>query len=107
MHRSFLSIIKLAILCALAEGSGLPVHAQVTTGAILGTVRDKSGCAVAGASILITSTERGTSQVFTTDAEGNYNAPFLIPGLYRLTVEKVGFKKQVRQGVALQVDQKA
>ncbi|HKX26628.1 MAG TPA: carboxypeptidase regulatory-like domain-containing protein [Blastocatellia bacterium] len=107
MHRSFLSIIQLAILGALAAGGGLTVHAQVTTGTILGTVRDKSGSAVAGASVLITATEKGTSQVFTTDAEGNYNAPFLIPGLYRVTVEKVGFKKQVRQGVVLQVDQKA
>lgn len=81
--------------------------AQVTTGTILGTVRDNSQAVVSGAQITVTEEGKGTSQKFATDDTGNYSAPFLIPGTYTVAVEVPGFKKQVRTGVILQVDQKA
>ncbi len=83
-----------------------PVAAQVT-GTVLGSVRDNTGASVAGAKVTITDTSKGTSQVHTTDEEGSYNAPFLIPGTYAVAVEMSAFKRQVREGIILQVDQKA
>ncbi len=81
--------------------------AQVTTGTILGTVKDPSGAVIPGAQIVITESSKGFSKTFVTDDTGSYNAPFLIPGTYDVSAEVSGFKKQVQTGVILQVDQKA
>ena len=93
-----------ALLCMLLAGS-LP--AQVTTGTILGTVRDNTGALIIGATVTITDVGKGTSQRFETDDTGSYNAPFLVPGTYSVTVERTGFRKEIRSGIILQVDQKA
>ncbi|HUQ91962.1 MAG TPA: carboxypeptidase regulatory-like domain-containing protein [Bryobacteraceae bacterium] len=84
----------------------LPAAAQVT-GTILGSVRDNTGASVSGAKITITDVGKGTSQSYTSDEEGNYSAPFLIPGTYSVAVEMSAFKRQVREGIILQVDQRA
>ncbi len=82
-------------------------YAQQTTGTILGTVRDNTGAVVSGAKVTITETSKGTVQNFTSDESGSYNAPFLIPGTYSVSAEMAAFKRQMREGVTLQVDQKA
>jgi hypothetical protein len=97
-----LAAVLLALLTLAATAA-----AQVTTGTIFGNVRDNAGGAVPGAKVIVTDTTKGTSQEYATDDEGGYNAPFLVPGTYSVTVEKSGFKKQVRSGVVVQVDQKA
>src|SRR6476620_1505304 len=83
-----------------------PVTAQVTTGTIVGTVSDTNGV-VPGASITIKEVNRGTSDTSVTDASGIYTAPFLTPGTYSVEVNVAGFKKWVRTGVVLQVNQRA
>ncbi|MEK7405934.1 MAG: TonB-dependent receptor [Acidobacteriota bacterium] len=85
----------------------VPALSQVTTGTILGTVRDSTGAAVPGAQITITETNKGTSHQSVTDDTGSYNVPFLVPGTYSVAVEKAGFKKQVRSGIIVQVDLRA
>ncbi len=55
----------------------------------------------------ITEINKGTTSTYQTDDTGNYNAPFLIPGTYRVTVEKEGFKRATTADVILDVDQKA
>ena len=80
---------------------------QQTTGTILGTVRDNTGAVVSGAKVTITETSKGTATAYTTDESGSFNAPFLIPGTYAVAAEMAAFKRQIREGVTLQVDQKA
>jgi hypothetical protein len=101
--RKFELLVCLALLLALA----IPAAAQVTTGTILGTVRDSTGAVVPGAQVTITETSKGTSTQYATDETGSYNAPFLAPGTYSVAIEKTGFKKQIRSGIIVQVDQKA
>src|SRR6266540_4029571 len=84
-----------------------PAVAQVTTGSILGTVKDAAGAEVAGAVVTITEQGKGTSTTYQTDASGSYVAPFLIPGTYEISVDLQGFKKYLRRGVVLQVNQRA
>ena len=55
----------------------------------------------------LTEQGKGTSQTLTTDAQGSYIAPFLIPGTYDVAVEMAGFKKYAHRGVVLQVNQRA
>ena len=81
--------------------------AQVTTGTILGTVKDPSGAVIPGVQIVITESSKGLSKTFVTDDTGSYTVPFLVPGTYDVSAEITGFKKQVQTGVILQVDQKA
>jgi Carboxypeptidase regulatory-like domain/TonB-dependent Receptor Plug Domain len=95
-----------ASLCFLLACSCI-AFGQVTTGTILGTIRDSSGAVVPGATVTITDTAKGTVSTYTTDANGDYNAPFLIPGTYNVVVEKGGFKRAVSNNVVLDVDQRA
>ncbi|MSV29999.1 MAG: carboxypeptidase regulatory-like domain-containing protein, partial [Bryobacterales bacterium] len=100
------SIILLLISLLLFATVGL-VQGQVTTGTILGQVADNTGSAVQGATITISNTGQGVSKQLSTDDNGLYNVPFLIPGTYSVSVERAGFKKSLREGIIVQVDQKA
>jgi hypothetical protein len=80
---------------------------QVTTGTILGTVHDSTGAVVAGADVTITDTGKGTVSTYKSDDNGEYNAPFLIPGTYNVAAQKAGFKQDISNNVVLDVDQHA
>ena len=76
---------------------------QGTTATLDGIVRDQSGAVVPGATVTVVNTHTGISSTTTTNGEGDFVAPFLLPGLYRATAEKQGFKKVVREGITLSV----
>jgi hypothetical protein len=78
-------------------------QAQSTAGRILGNVSDQSGAAVPGATVVITDTQRGTSRSLTTDDSGEYAAPELQPGTYKIHVEAKGFKSSERPNVPVEV----
>ena len=82
----------------------LPVAAQQ---GILGNVTDASGAAVPAANIRILNTDTNAASLATTNSEGFFTAPSLPVGSYAVTAEKTGFKKAVRNGITLQVDQRA
>jgi hypothetical protein len=98
-------------VCLLLIAGSAPcatsVFAQVTTGTIVGTVTDSNGGVVPGATVTIREVGKNTATVFVTDADGSYIAPFLIPGAYDIEIDMQGFKKYVRPGVVLQVNQRA
>ena len=77
--------------------------AQSTAGRILGTLTDQSGAAVAGATIVVTDTQRGTSRSVTTDDSGNYLVADLQPGTYKVHAEAKGFKSVERPSVLVEV----
>src|SRR5262245_21136038 len=77
--------------------------AQVDTGAIVGTVKDKSGAVIPGATISVREMTTNTQSTFTADASGNYVATPLRIGAYAVSVEHAGFKKETREGIALRV----
>ena len=97
------------IFAALSSGPSLstilclPVSAQTSAGRILGSVTDQTGAALSGASVVITDVDRGTSRTLTTDAAGEYAAPDLIAGHYKVRAEAKGFKSVERPNVALEV----
>lgn len=94
------TVTLLFLLCV----SGM---AQVTTGSILGTVRDGTGAVIANATINITDTGKGTVYSRQTDSDGEYNVQFLIPGTYTVSAELSGFKRSLSSNVVLDIDQKA
>ncbi len=104
MTKARLLTLVLAAVIALYGSS--PVAAQVTTGTIVGTVSDAGGV-VPGATVSVREVNKGTTTTYVTDETGNYTASFLVPGTYAVEVNVQGFKKSVREGINLQVNQRA
>ena len=94
---------RIVLLVLALSLMNLAAFAQSTAGRVLGSVTDQSGASVAGASVVITDTERGTSRTFATDSSGEYVAADLIPGTYKIRVEAKGFKAVERPGVTVEV----
>jgi hypothetical protein len=98
---------QLAGCLLLALFSPNVLFAQSATGIVLGTVTDETGQVLVGASVTAVSESTGAERRTRTDSTGRYELPLLPPGDYRVEVEFSGFKKLVREGVRLQVDQDA
>jgi len=95
---------KLTIVLLLAAAA-LP--AQVATGNIRGTVLDASGAVIPDALVVLTNTDTGLSRTVKTNARGEFGAPLLPPGEYRIAASYTGFQTKVLRGITLQVDQVA
>jgi hypothetical protein len=94
----------LFLVFGLSILSSAPLFAQGTAGRIMGTVTDQSGGAIAGATIIVTDVDRNNPRTLTTDQTGEYNAPNLLPGNYKVRAEAKGFKAFERSGVVLEVN---
>ena len=96
------AIFLLGVGLLLSNCSAL--FAQGTAGRILGTVTDQSGGAIAGATVIVTDVDRNVPRTLTTDATGEYSAPNLLPGNYKVRSEAKGFKAFERSGISLEVN---
>jgi len=85
---------------------GRPSEAQEFRGSILGRVTDPSGALVPGAEITVKNEETNVSMSAVSNADGNYNVPFISPGRYTVSVSLPGFKTIVRNGIVVQVQDK-
>jgi len=99
------STLQFALVFLLA--CSLPVYAQLGGGTVRGSVMDPSGHAVAGAGVVILNTGTGFSFKTQSNAEGLFTSPTLSIGDYSVTVEAQGFKKSLRSGISLGLDQTA
>lgn len=97
-----LTALKLLLFLSISA----TLWAQVTS-AILGTVTDPSGAAVAGVNVTVRNTETGVSRTTVTGENGNYQVLSLPVGQYEVRVEKPGFKAVLRSGINLVVAQEA
>jgi len=77
------------ILCS-AIGASAQFKANIQ-----GTVTDSAGAIVADAAVSLTNKETNQAQQTTSSDGGFYRFSGLAPGLYTVTVEKGGFRKQV------------
>ena len=89
---------------AMSFLNSAPLFAQGSAGRILGTVTDQSGGAIAGATVTVTDMDRNVPRTLTTDQSGEYSAPNLLPGNYKVRAEAKGFKAFERSGVTLQLN---
>jgi hypothetical protein len=101
MRRNSAALYLLLSLCV----SAAIASAQEITGSIVGTVTDSKGGVVPNARVTITNTDQQVVvRTLTTDDHGLYAAPLLPVGHYSVTAEMAGFKKAIRSGVELNVD---
>src|SRR5215469_9866071 len=75
------------------------------TGSFLGTVTDKSGSAVPGAAVTVTSQGTGASRSVSTDDNGHYIVNLLPVSIYTVRVEFKGFQTVESKDLKLQVDE--
>jgi len=89
--------LMLICLCPLLQ-------AQETTGSISGTVHDPSGALIANANVIVRSPDAGSVRQVTTDSEGRWSVTTLPIGMYEVVIEKAGFKKAIKTGIVLNVN---
>ena len=78
------------------------VTAQVDKSNLTGIVRDATGAAIPGSTIKLTSIGTGAVRTESSDASGFYRFTLLDRGVYRLEVERAGFKRFRQDTVGLQ-----
>lgn len=96
----------LAAACCLSLCLWAATAFAASEGDILGTVRDQSGAVLPGVAITVIHEGTGATRSVLTGATGEYVAPLLPPAVYSIAAELKGFKKQIRSGVVLHVDDK-
>jgi hypothetical protein len=100
--------MRLPITVSLMVFLSAPAFAQSPAGltAISGVVRDPSGAAVPDAKVVIASDSQGTMRTVTTNNDGVFAAPALLPGAgYKVTVTATGYAPYEAGDLALLVGQ--
>jgi len=94
--------ISLSMLFCVSDAA-----AQVSrVAAILeGTVRDSSGAAMPGSTVMVRNTLTSQSRTITTDEQGFFRAEQLAVGAYEVRVEQAGFAPYQHTGVVLSLGQ--
>jgi len=102
MRRNSLALYVLVSLCVCAAIAS----AQEITGSIVGTVSDKSGAVIAGATVTVENADKNdvVVRILSTNDKGEYVAPFLPIGRYTLIAQAQGFRKIERRGLTLNVN---
>lgn len=95
------------VLCPVVLFGSLSAFAQTEAAAISGRVSDPQGLAVTGAKISAINTGTNVTTSTQTNGAGFYNLPSLIPGAYRVIVDKEGFAQIIKPDVQLHVQDNA
>jgi hypothetical protein len=93
------------VVAVLMVASFASIHAQQTTGSIVGTVKDQTGALVNTASVRATNVDTGLTRSAPTNGSGEYRIDYLPVGKYTVEVESRGFERFVQENIALDVDQ--
>jgi len=95
-----------AIVLALFVASGglaVAARAQAVGAVLSGLITDERGGAVPDAAVTIKNVGTGVVREVTTNGDGFYSAPNLLPGSYDVTVTAKGFQTTVQKEVTLTV----
>ena len=96
------------VVClALAASLSLPtlLSAQGTSGRVVGRVSDASGALLPGTKVTLVNEATNVSRDTTTNENGDYDFVEVPVGTYRLEFDLTGFKRNVRRGVSLDINQ--
>ena len=87
--------------------AAVSVFGQEFRATINGRVADPTGASIPNATIIVKNSATNESVTVTSNGDGNYNVPFIRPGIYLITAEAAGFKKYSRDKQEIQVSQTA
>src|SRR4051794_36851281 len=91
------------LLLCLGILSGAFAQSQLGTGAISGVVQDSSSAVITGADVTITNSETGLVRKMSSGAGGQFNAPVLPTGVYKLRVSHPGFSTLEQNDIVVNV----
>src|SRR5713226_3327032 len=93
------------VLALLVASGGLAggARAQAVGASLSGLVTDERGGAVPEAAVTIKNVGTGGVREVTSNSDGFYSAPNLLPGSYEVTVSAKGFQTLVQRGIVLTV----
>src|ERR1700758_1212084 len=74
---------------------------------ISGLITDPSGLAVQGARISVENSNTAATRAVSSNQQGEYSVPALLPGAYNVTIEANGFKTIHQNSVVVEVGQRA
>lgn len=77
---------------------------QEYRGTIAGTITDPNGAVVPAATVTVQNIETNVTATVSTNDEGNFSFPLLLPGKYKLTATAANFTTSVRENIQLNVD---
>src|SRR5437762_2203663 len=77
--------------------------AQSSFGTIVGTVTDSSGAGIPGAAVSLSNIGTAERRVAQSDGNGSFQFVNLVPGSYRVDVEKTGFNRYRREPIVVEV----
>jgi len=98
--RALLGVVFFSLVFAVC-----PLMYGQATGSFSGTVSDKAGAVISGATVNVTSQETGLSREAKTDDSGHYLVPLLPVSNYTVRVQSQGFQTTEQKDVRLQVDE--
>ena len=102
-HHRTRYVIWMIVLALVVLALPAVADAQETRGRITGRVTDATKGAIPGATVTVTDPARNTTVTVVTNDQGLFQANFLLPGTYKVTVELAGFKTHVQENVVLQM----
>lgn len=88
---------------AVILASGTIMNAQMTTGMMTGGVKDSNGNPLGGVTVIVSSSALMSPRMLTTDDRGEWRAPLLPPGSYKIVVSKSGLVGSSAEGVRVGV----
>lgn len=96
------SVLLFSVACSFFAARGM---AQVSTGAINGTVRDASGAVIPQAAVALKNVATGVMRTTRTNDAGIYALLDIPPGRYTLAVSRLGFVTATETNLLVQVNQ--
>ena len=99
-RQRFLHVILVAALTIAGAATAV---GQESRGTISGRVVDSSGGVLPGVTVTVVNTGTNATNTVVTGDGGQFSAPLLISGTYRVTVELNGFRTVVRESVEVRV----
>ena len=94
----FQRMLGLAVFMTLAVTLAV---AQTTAATVTGVVADQGGAAITGVSVVLENLDTHVQVTARTNSSGFYRVGGLLPGFYRATVSRDGFRSVVRDGIEL------
>ncbi|MCU1252437.1 MAG: Cna domain protein [Edaphobacter sp.] len=96
----FVAVITMALFASVSFG-------QITSGDLVGTVKDPSGAFVSNANVTITNEDTHVAVSVKSGADGEFRAGNLLPGKYDVAVSSSGFQSYTLHGVTVDINKTA
>ena len=103
-RQTYAVCLKCLFSVVLMVSIGLPALSQsASSAAVNGIVQDTTDARIPNASVKLINTDTGTESKSKTSNDGNFTIPSVLPGHYRLQIERDGFDTTQLTGIILNV----